>query len=74
MFDVCVQNGGLRQTQIDLLEHLEGPELLVAIAQSVANACDPKWRADVLSRKVTIATGHGVVHGRTYDLAKDYGL
>jgi hypothetical protein len=29
---------------------------------------------DVRARKLTIANGRGVVHGRAYDLAADYGI
>ena len=33
-----------------------------------------RWAADVLSRKRTIALGAGVVHGRPYNLERDFGI
>jgi hypothetical protein len=38
------------------------------LAEAVANAAAPRWQEDVLSRKRTIATGAGSVHGRAYRL------
>ncbi len=45
----------------------------LAIALAVADTCNPRWRADVHSRKATIVHGAGMVHGRQYNLAQMYG-
>ena len=71
-FDAQVQNGGVKQPIQDALVAMAAaPELerLEAIASGVANAAKPEFRADVLSRKMTIARGEGVVHGRNVVLA-----
>jgi hypothetical protein len=39
----------------------------------VADASAAKWREDVRSRKMTIATGSGEVHGWPYPL-RNWGL
>jgi len=44
------------------------------VAHRRAAVAKPKWRADVLARKLTIADGVGEVHGRHYDLEGQYGL
>jgi hypothetical protein len=45
----------------------------VIIANVVANGSLPQFRQDVLSRKLTIATGAGAVHGGTFVL-RNWGL
>ena len=76
-FDVHVQNGGFKAVTIALAKSLPPGlpkvERRRALATSVADSANPKWRADVLSRKMTIATGQGVVHGGPYRLAS-WGL
>jgi hypothetical protein len=47
---------------------------LKVLANAVANLANPKWRRDVLSRKLCIALGQGVVHGQMVNLEKDYGI
>jgi hypothetical protein len=44
------------------------------MALAVAEASLPQWQADVRSRKLTIAVGQGVVHGRVYHLERDFGV
>jgi len=48
-------------------------ELRIIVAHAVANASKPAFRADMLSRKLTMATGAGVVHGETYVL-RNWGV
>jgi hypothetical protein len=48
-------------------------EVRVIIANAVASQSRPQFREDVRSRKLTIATGAGVVHGGTYVL-RNWGL
>ncbi|NML42910.1 hypothetical protein HHL11_04050 [Ramlibacter sp. G-1-2-2] len=73
-FDTHVQSGGVRQPVLDLAATLpanltEGdrlPLLAKAIAQAVSR---PKYRIDVLSRRMCIATGAGNVHGADFKLS-----
>jgi hypothetical protein len=44
------------------------------VANRRAAASRPAYVNDVRNRKLTIANGHGVVHGRRYDLAGQYGI
>lgn len=67
-FDAQVQNGGVRQSiQNALLAMSAVPEQerLQTMATAIATNARPEFRADVLSRKMTIAQGQGTVHGRT---------
>ena len=71
-FDAAVQNGGVRQTTQDALVAMAAqPEVerLATLATAIANDAKPQFRADVLSRKMTIAQGSGTVHGRNVLLA-----
>jgi hypothetical protein len=76
MFDIAVQNGSIKPVSKDRLKvflksgHHDEQSLLIKIAEEVANTAYSQWREDVLSRKMTIAKGKGVVHGHTYDLIK----
>jgi hypothetical protein len=47
---------------------------LKIVAQRRSEASNPQWRADVLSRKLAIATGVGTVHSKFYDLEKQFGI
>ena len=49
-------------------------ELLRIIATVIGHTSSERWRAKVLVRKMTIVTGTGTVHGRRFDLARDFGL
>lgn len=72
-FDMHVQNGTARvQAVQDLVA--AGPaateaQQRIALAQAVASHVGTTYRADVLARKMTCATGSGVAHGRPYTLA-----
>lgn len=73
--DVAVQNGGWRQEylvtvrpMLDWQSEDERKALTVA-ARAVAACAKPKWRNDVLARKMAMATGRGVVHEREWSLA-----
>lgn len=72
--DVAVQNGGWRrqhekaaQAEPAWKSGVESARLAVA-ARAVARCAKPRWQADVLSRKLTIASGIGRVHGRHYQV------
>jgi hypothetical protein len=77
-FDIHVQNGGINSTAAASIAAAKTPgmaetDLLALIAKSVAGAANPKWAGDVLQRKMAIATGAGVVHGRNLVL-DNWGL
>ena len=79
-FDVHVQNGGIQpEAKAEIQRHVaqhpmeREQDLRVAIAHAVANHSAPQFRQDVLSRKLTIATGGGQVHGGSFVL-RNWGL
>lgn len=82
MFDIKVQNGSisdLTEQQIrddfDALPETEGETArLCIIANRRSEASNPRWVEDVRSRKLTIATGRGKVHGIHYVLDEAYGI
>lgn len=89
MFDIKVQNGGIKSWVKPLIlgdfEQLDkaAPETgdvpievarLRIIAAHVASSANPKWIADVQNRKLTIANGEGTVHGNYYNLEDQYGI
>ena len=81
-FDTAVQNGAPRKDHLNEYERRlrdagypsEEWKRLKIWAYVVADLANPRWRNDVLSRKLTIAVGKGVVHGRYYDLEKDFDI
>ncbi|HEV3459104.1 MAG TPA: peptidoglycan-binding protein [Thermoanaerobaculia bacterium] len=79
-FDIHVQNGGIKtaartQIQEQLAKHPAASEqdLRVIIANAVADKSAATFRADVRSRKLTVASGVGVVHKATFVL-RNWGL
>ncbi|HVR62357.1 MAG TPA: peptidoglycan-binding domain-containing protein [Polyangia bacterium] len=85
MFDIVVQNGPigpLVQAQIqrdcETMNGLDRDALELARMRSIARrrsaVCKPELAGDVLARKMIIADGVGRLHGRSYDLAEDYGI
>ncbi|HEY2859790.1 MAG TPA: peptidoglycan-binding protein [Terracidiphilus sp.] len=77
-FDIHVQNGGINSTAAASIaagrtDGMAESDLLALITKSVAGASNPKWAADVLQRKMAIATGAGTVHGRNLVL-ENWGL
>jgi peptidoglycan hydrolase-like protein with peptidoglycan-binding domain len=69
-FDIHVQNGGInRRARALLADTIRNccsrgeMDLRCAIANAVADAARPRFRDDVRRRKLTIANGHGTVHG-----------
>ena len=78
-FDTAVQNGAPRRDHIRAYRQRmreDAPEWwnLAVFAQVVADSASPRWRQDVLNRKLTVARGRGMVHGRYYDLERDFGI
>jgi hypothetical protein len=70
-FDIAVQNGGLDAGEMQNIQKQKaGSEsaVLKIVAEVVADHARPKYRQDVLTRKMTFATGKGAVHGDQYDI------
>lgn len=80
MFDICVQNGSISlQTEAKIrADFAAGANSEVAKLQSIANrraeATKAQFVEDVRTRKLTIANGQGMVHGRPYDLGSEFGI
>lgn len=87
MFDINVQNGKvdvkgagarIRQDYMTIPLSLTGRAVeerkMEIIARRRAEVADPRWRSDVLARKLTIALGRGRVHGKDYDLVTEFNL
>lgn len=85
MFDIVTQNGSISnavKSQIfrDFAGVTQDPgpqretERMRIIASRRAAVARPQFRADVLSRKMTIAEGAGTVHGLPFDLERQFGL
>jgi hypothetical protein len=77
-FDLHVQNGGISSAAGAAVRAQMQPgaperDVRIAIANAVADRALPAWREDVRTRKLTIATGQGTVHGTNYVL-KNWGL
>jgi hypothetical protein len=77
-FDIQVQNGGINAAAAALITAQQTPgttepQLLSIIANAVGQSARPAFVEDVLSRKLTIATANGQVHGRNYVLV-NWGL
>jgi hypothetical protein len=85
MFDIKVQNGGMSpavqaliQSDFAALPAADADTTEVAklriIANRRADTAAPAWREDVRTRKLAIANGAGAVHGRSFDLAGQFGI
>lgn len=80
-FDIAVQNGGIDTdteakriaSWINNNPGASERELLIRIADVVAENSRPQYVEDVRSRKRTIATGDGLVHGARY-ATRDWGI
>ena len=75
-FDIHVQNGGVndkkfaayRRLVADLPARATEQDRRAALARAVADNARAKYRDDVYSRKSTLATGTGTVHGQAFRL------
>lgn len=77
-FDIHVQDGGIHHTVGDKVRAQMHPgiserDVRVLIANGIADHALPAWSEDVRTRKLTVATGEGIVHGVHY-LLKNWGL
>jgi hypothetical protein len=72
-FDIHVQNGSVSAGTRDAIARAtpSAPELTIreALANAVADRAKPQFQDDVRARKMAIARGQGVVHGRRVVLA-----
>ena len=85
LFDIKVQNGGIGPNALPLIQQdfaaiqpadpdvIEAAKLRI-VANRVADCANVRWREDVRCRKLTVADGTGLVHGRRFDLAAQFGL
>lgn len=79
MFDIKVQNGSISakvkaQILADFGAEQAEVDRMRIIANRRAEVCKKRWVEDVRTRKLTIANGEGVVHGRRYDLKAQFGI
>ena len=77
-FDIHVQNGGIKSSvgakvRAQTTPGMSEKAVRVLIANGIADHALAKWREDVRTRKLTVATGEGTVHGVHYVL-KNWGL
>ena len=75
-FDVHVQNGGVKnaiETSLRGKNFSSERKLRIALANAVADSSRPKYQEDVRSRKLTLATGSGTVHGAKF-VTPNWGL
>ena len=64
----------LEQKRAQLKRALTERETLEVIANLIADLSLARWRERVRVRKLLFVNGKGTVHGKTYDLAKDFGV
>lgn len=82
MFDIVTQNGGIgsivkSQILADFAALPGGDsevQKMRIIAKRRSAVAKPAFINDVLTRKLTIAEGHGTVHGLSYDLEDNFSL
>jgi hypothetical protein len=71
-FDVSVQNGGLKPSEVARVQQVTAgqseKQKRQFIAELVADRSNPRFRKDVLDRKMSFANGAGTVHGDVYEL------
>lgn len=77
-FDIHVQNGGIKPSVLKaLLPQIQAgmneSDVRVLVANAVADSARAAWKEDVRRRKLTVATGDGIVHGHKYHL-ESWGL
>lgn len=77
-FDIHVQDGGIaasagQTVRAKMTPGMSQHDVRVLIANAVADHAAAAWREDVRTRKLTVATGEGTVHGVHYVLA-NWGL
>ena len=69
--DTTVQQGGFRRKALDVWQKTKS---LKNVGQYMASLALPQWKSDVLQRRMLIATGAGIVHGRRRNFSYEYNL
>jgi hypothetical protein len=79
-FDIAVQNGGVSAEETVIFREriarhgaFGSRERRETLAETISDTSLARWREDVLSRKMTLATGSGIVHGARFT-TEDWGL
>jgi hypothetical protein len=77
-FDIHVQDGGINhivgaKVRAQMHPGISERDVRMLIANGIADHALPAWSEDVRTRKLTVATGEGTVHGVHY-LLKNWGL
>lgn len=80
-FDIVVQNGGLRDAEIDELLEFQKNNQQASVSDQLFKLLEirlrrvkSQWREDVRLRKTSIINGQGVVHGSQRNYAKEFCL
>jgi hypothetical protein len=79
-FDIAVQNWACTSSRTKSINqkiksgNLSEQEALKLIAQGAVDKSSEKNKDDVKSRKFTIVNGIGTVHGKSYNLQRDFDL
>lgn len=80
LFDIAVQMGSIKAQSMARYNAAcvenkgASEELRLALLARAVAPQGGRWANDVLSRKLTIARGAGIVHGRSYHLERDFGV
>lgn len=79
LFDIVVQNGGFKKSHLkSYLDYLKSSpstdemKNLTKLLEIRLTTVRSQYKNDVSSRKMTILTGNGVVHGQSRNLSKEY--
>jgi hypothetical protein len=78
LFDICVQMGSItlasHKRYMGAVSRSTSEQLcLIAMAEAVVPQAG-RWGFDVRARKMAIARGTGIVHGRSYNMSTDFGV
>src|SRR5439155_21638336 len=63
-----------RVSALALQRPVREADRLAIIAEVVSETSAPRWQQDVRRRRLTIVSGRGMVHGRAFELERDFGL
>jgi hypothetical protein len=79
-FDIAVQNGGVSDEEAGIFRERVAKRGIFGrggrrevLAETIADTSLRRWREDVFSRKMTLATASGAVHGEKFSTI-DWGL
>ncbi|MDD2402624.1 MAG: M23 family metallopeptidase, partial [Clostridia bacterium] len=77
--DIAVQNWDVTSTSRTEIKNSmrngsSEQEVLQLLAQAAVDKVNDTYKADVRTRKFTIVNGTGTVHGKKFDIEKEYGI